>query len=109
MKKLALASMALFTVTAAFANLDKQAIPGTWLLNGKDKNIRFVFKKDGTFNFAATNATSRGKWAVNGGSLKLVWTEIDKQKVSPGKVKASYKFNEDGSFNIDKFNYRKFN
>ena len=45
--------------------------------------------------------------ADDGSKVKLVWTEIDKQKVKPGSVKGAYPLNPDGSFQVNKFVYRK--
>ena len=107
MKKLALMALATATVGSALADFSKAHVQGTWLLNGKDKNTRWVFNQDGSFNFVATMASSRGKWSTDGRKVKLVWTEIDKQKVKPNSVKGAYPLNPDGSMQVNKFNYRK--
>ena|SRR6185436_286804 len=107
MKKLALMALAMTTVGSALADFSKAHVQGTWLLNGKDRNTKWVFNKDGSFNFVATMASSKGKWSVDGSKVKLVWTEIDKQKVKPGTVKGAYPLNSDGTFQVNKFIYRK--
>lgn len=108
MNKFLFASLALVAVGSALAASSGQGnVAGTWLLNGKDKSTRWVFNKDGTFLFKASNASSRGKWSSDGSSVKLVWTQIDSEKVKPGTVKATYPLS-DGALKINKFNYRKF-
>jgi len=80
---------------------------GTWLLNGTDRSTRFVFSPNGTFAYAGWGASSRGTWKFNGDKVHLVWTEIDKQKVAPGKVKKSYSVTPAGELVIDKYKYRR--
>lgn len=109
MNKLLLSSVALLVAGGALADgaRGKADLVGTWVLNGTNKSVRFVFNKDGTFAFVAPNASSKGKWSPEEGGVRLVWTEIDKQRVAPGKVKALYKFAEDGSLQVMNFKYRK--
>jgi hypothetical protein len=103
---LLLASWLTLAMAGGNSEAGKKKLVGTWLLNGNNKNIRFVFRNDGTFSFASTNATSRGKWSCQDTSVKLVWTEVDKQKVKPGSVKGTFTL-LDGTLQVDRFQYRK--
>ncbi len=110
MNKLLLTPLAILAFGIASADtvqVSKSSVVGTWLLNGSDKNTRFLFRKDGTFHFVATNCSSKGQWSVDGSSLKFVWTHVDDQKVAPGKVKGSFPINQAGELEINKFRYRK--
>lgn len=115
MKKIVLLASAALVVTGAFADRthgstpkSKVSMSGTWLLNGKDKNTRFVFGKDGTFAYSGWGATSKGKWAFDGSNVRLTWTEIDKQKVS-GRVQGKYPVLPSGELKIDNYRYRRSN
>lgn len=81
-------------------------LPGTWLLNGTDGSTRWVFKKDGSFNFVSSMASSKGRWKLESGQIRLIWTEIDRQKPK-GTVQGVYPMLPDGSFQVDRFNYRR--
>lgn len=107
MKKLAMIIFAASVAGAAFADFTRAHVEGTWLLNGKDRNTKWVFRKDGSFAFAASNASSKGKWTTDGSKVKLVWTEIDKQKVKAGTVKCSYPLAPDGTLRVNHFVYKK--
>ena len=109
MRKLALVSIAIALVGSALANGKPVSVAGTWLLNGNDKSTKWVFKPDGTFSFisVAANASSKGRWSVEGSKIKLVWSEIDKQKVAAGKVKGAFPLGSDGTFRVNHFVYRK--
>jgi hypothetical protein len=84
----------------------KQAMTGTWLLNGKDKTIRIVLKGDGTFDYSGQAATSKGRWAVNGSKLKFNWTHIDGSKVKPNTVVGNFPI-QNRTFKIGKYVYAK--
>lgn len=103
------ATLALLAVmaTTVLANLSKNDIVGTWLLNGTDTNTKWVFKKDDTFVFKGSMSSSKGTWSTTGTHVKLVWTHIDGQPVKPNTVKGQYKFNDDGSLQVDTFVYKK--
>ena len=105
----AFATLALLGVlaTTVFANLSKSDVVGTWILNGKDASTKWVFNKDDTFVFKSAMSNSKGKWETNGTHVKLVWTHVDGQPVKPGSVKGQYKFNDDGSLQVDTFVYKK--
>jgi hypothetical protein len=108
MKKLALVCMAAATMSMALASFTKEHVIGTWLLNGKDANNKWVFYKDDKFLFKGAMSSSRGTWSTDGKKVSLVWTEIDGQPVTKkGSVKGSYPLKEDGSLQIDNFNFKK--
>ncbi|RYG40124.1 hypothetical protein EON79_23135, partial [bacterium] len=53
---------------------------GVWTVrrNGlEEKGSRMDLRKDGTFRFGMTGATSEGTWTVVDGNIELVWTKID--------------------------------
>ena len=103
------ATLALLAVMATnvFAIMSKSDVVGTWLLNGTDKSTKWVFNKDDTFVFKSAMASSKGTWSTNGTHVKLVWTHVDGQPVKPGAVKGQYKFNDDGSLQVDNYVYKK--
>jgi hypothetical protein len=107
MNKLLLSTLALAAVGFAGADLDKSQVAGTWLLNGSDRSTKFVFGKDGRFSFVGLNATSKGKWKVEGAKIHLVWTEIDKERVAPDSVKGSFPLTAEGGFRVNNYVYRK--
>ena len=107
MKKLAAVLMATAVMALAFANFPKAHIIGTWLLNGKDTNNKWVFSKDDKFHFKGAMSSSKGTWSTDGQRISLVWSEIDGQPVQKGKIKGSYPLLEDGSFQVDNFNFKK--
>jgi hypothetical protein len=84
---------------------------GTWTLRNGDtprKDIRMVFRRDGTFAFVGPNWKSTGTFAVGEHKLSLQWSSIDGSKVAPGTVKKDFSMAEDdSSFTIDKYTYYK--
>ncbi|MEQ1934642.1 MAG: hypothetical protein ABL962_12330, partial [Fimbriimonadaceae bacterium] len=83
---------------------------GKWVLNRSgnfEPAINVAFAKDGTFAFQCSNATSKGKYLLEGKAITLVWTEVDGDKVELGSMKKSILINDDGSFSIDQFRYIK--
>jgi hypothetical protein len=107
MKKLATIFVAAAAFSLALASFNKAHVVGTWLLNGKDTNNKWVFKADDTFLFKGAMSSSKGTWSTDGKKVNLVWTHIDDQPVAKGKVKGSYPLLEDGSFQVDNFNFKK--
>ena len=107
MKKLALITFVFAFATTAFADFSRDHVIGKWLLNGTNKSTYWTFDKNDTFAFKGTDSSSKGKWSTDGTYVKVVWTHIDGKKVKEGTVKAKYKLNEDGSFNVLKYVYRK--
>ena len=107
MKKLATVIFAVVAFTAALADYTKSYVVGTWLLNGTDKNTRWVFKGDDSFVFKGTMSSSKGKWSTDGKLVFLSWTEVDGQPVKANTIKGKYPLNEDGSFQVDNYVYRK--
>lgn len=107
MKKLATVLMATAVMAIAFANFPKDHVIGTWLLNGKDTNNKWVFSKDDKFLFKGAMSSSKGTWSTDGKKVYLVWSEIDGQAVAKGKVKGSYPLLDDGSFQVDNYNFKK--
>jgi hypothetical protein len=108
MNRLLLTAFAALSVAAVAVSQSPNAkMTGTFLLNGKDRVNRFVLRKDGSFAFVGADSSSKGRWASDGQSVKFVWTEIDKQKVAPGKVKGSFPLTDDGGFKINKYVYKK--
>ena len=84
---------------------------GTWTVrrNGlEEKGSRMEFRKDGTFRFAMTGATSEGAWTLVDGDIELVWTKIDGDVVEAGTVHKTIPVAEDGSaFQIDTYRYER--
>lgn len=84
---------------------------GAWTVrrNGlEDKGLRMELKRDGTFRFAMTGATSEGTWTVENGEVVLVWTKIDGDVVEPGTVRKSIPLADDASaFQIDTYRYER--
>lgn len=103
------ATLALLGVLAVnvFAGMSKSDVVGTWILNGKDSSTRWTFNKDDSFVFKSAMSHSKGTWKTDGKSVKLVWTHVDGQPVKAGSVKGEYKFNDDGSLQVDNFVYKK--
>ena len=79
---------------------------GTWLLNGSVKAVRFDLKPNGTFQHRGYGSKSSGRWYVEGGQIRLRWTQIDTMTVDAKKVTALYSL-EAGTIKIGKFEYRK--
>jgi hypothetical protein len=110
MKKLALVCLvtATMAVAMAFSNFTKAHVTGTWLLNGKDTNNKWVFYKDDKFLFKGAMSSSKGTWSTDGKKVHLVWTEIDGQPVAKkGSIKGAYPLLDDGSFQVDNYNFKK--
>jgi len=107
MKRLALIAFLFAFASAAFADFSRDHIIGKWLLNGKDKSTSWTFEKSNTFAFQGQDSSSRGMWSTDGQNILIEWTHIDGSPVEKGKVKATYKLNEDGSFNVLRYVYRK--
>lgn len=108
MRKLTSVLVAAAAVSLAIAaGFDKSHVVGTWLLNGKDTNNKWVFYKNDTFLFKGSMSSSKGTWSTDGKKIHLVWTHIDDQPVAKGKVKGAYPLLEDGSFQVDNFNFKK--
>jgi hypothetical protein len=107
MKKLATVFLAAAVVTMALANFSKSHVIGTWLLNGKDTNNKWVFNKDDTFLFKGSMSSSKGTWSTDGKKISLVWTHVDGQPVKKGSIKGAYPLLEDGSFQVDNYNFKK--
>jgi hypothetical protein len=86
---------------------------GTWTLRDGDKprkDIRMVFRHNGTFAFVGPNWQSSGKFKIQEHKLSLVWTSVDGAKVAPGSVKKDFPMADDNSsFTIDKYTYFKLN
>ena len=84
---------------------------GTWTLRNGDqprKDIKMVFRMNGTFAFIGPNWQSAGKFKVAEHKLSLEWSMIDGSKVQPGTVKKDFAMAEDdSSFTIDKYTYYK--
>ena len=107
MKRFATLFLAIAAMSLALANFPKSHVVGTWLLNGKDTNNKWVFKTYDTFLFKGSMSSSKGKWSTDGKVVKLVWTHIDDQPVKPNTVKGQYPLLEDGSFQVDNYNFKK--
>ncbi|HXH59735.1 MAG TPA: hypothetical protein VNI20_00090 [Fimbriimonadaceae bacterium] len=107
MRKFAAVLIAVSAIAAAFATFPKEHVIGTWLLNGTDVNTKWVFYKDQKFLFKGTMSTSRGTWSTDGNKISLTWTEIDGKPVKANTVKGSYPLLEDGSWQVDQYNYKK--
>ena len=103
-------TLAIFAAfVSAYAN--KVTIPGTWTVtkNGKANTMmKLIFDKKGTFKFAGSGYSSGGTYKVSGGTIHLVWTHVDGQKVKPGQMKKVLSVQEDNTFMIDHYTYAKF-
>jgi polyisoprenoid-binding protein YceI len=113
LKYLTLAAFAALSISLAMGTggksepiVTKAQVPGTWMLNGSVKTIRFIFNKDGTFDYSGQNATSKGRWALDGAKLKFTWTHIDGSKVKPNTVVGRFPLTN-GTFRVGKFVYAK--
>ena len=100
--------------TAAFSgspSREVQPMVGTWTLRDGDRprrDIKMVFRPNGTFAFVGPNWQSSGNFRVQDHKLDLVWTSVDGSKVAPGSIKKAYPMTpDDGSFTIDKYTYYK--
>ncbi|MEQ1822929.1 MAG: hypothetical protein ABL949_10475 [Fimbriimonadaceae bacterium] len=83
---------------------------GKWVLDrggNLDISISVNFAKDGTFSFRCSNATSKGKYLVEGRTVTLLWTEVDGEKIELGTMKKTLTLTDGGSFKIDQFHYIK--
>jgi hypothetical protein len=84
---------------------------GTWTLRNGDqprKDIRMVFRPNGTFAFVGPNWQSTGTFRIAEHKLSLEWSTIDGSKVEAGTVKKNFSMAEDdSSFTIDKYTYYK--
>jgi hypothetical protein len=108
MRKLSIVLLVTAAFALALANFPKAHVVGTWLLNGTDVNNKWVFKADDTFLFKGAMSSSKGTWSTDGTKVSLVWTEIDGQPVAKkGSIKGAYPLKEDGSFQVDNFNFKK--
>lgn len=85
------------------------SIVGLWTvhnLNGtEDKSIKMTFKKDGTFSFKCSDASSKGTYTVLGGLIFLKWTEVDGEKVQFDMHKTLALSDDASSFMIDTYRY----
>lgn len=95
----------------AFERVAPQDPCGTWTVrrNGlEDRSMRMELKKDGTFRFVMTGATSEGTWTIVDGAVALVWTKIDGDAVEAGTVHKNIPIDEEGvSIQIDTYRYER--
>ncbi len=85
-------------------------LPGKWILTrggSLDLSVNVTFTKDGNFSFQCSNATSKGKYLIEGNTLTFTWTEVDGDKVELGSMRKTITFEDDGAFKVDQFRYIK--
>lgn len=84
---------------------------GTWTVREGEKergDIRVTFKPNGRFAFVGSNFKSEGTYECVDHVLKLLWTSVDGEPVTPGAMHREITLNEgDESFKIDRFLYAK--
>jgi len=83
---------------------------GTWHVRSGDqldRSIKMVFKDNHTFEFACIDASSKGRFDIDGNKLTLTWTEVDGTAVEAGRMKKVVNVHDDGSFFIDTYQYVK--
>lgn len=87
------------------------AMAGTWTLRDGDqprKDIRMVFRPNGTFAFVGPNWKSEGTYRMAEHKLSLEWSKVDGAPVKAGTVKKDIVMPEDDcSFTIDRYTYFK--
>jgi hypothetical protein len=91
--------------------LESSEVVGVWTVRHdgyEEKGQRMELKKDGTFRFAMTGATSEGRWTVEGRRIVLIWTKIDGEKVEDDSVRKEIPVADDASaFQIDTYRYER--
>jgi hypothetical protein len=84
-------------------------IAGLWTLRQNGREVRAVrvwFDRDGTFRFVAYDASSRGRYRLEGRRLTFVWTEIDGAPVE-GDVRQTVEMLTPNAFQIGEFRYER--
>lgn len=102
----ACASVLVACAAAQGPYFSKTQVPGTWFADG-GRALRFELRRDGTFAYKGWGASSAGRWTYEAGSLKLVWTKIDRQPVVSGAVRGTFPISTEGVLSVDKYVYRK--
>lgn len=107
--KLPLLFAALLFACLGFATdppLKASTMTGRWMLNGSVRAVRFDLKPNGAFEYRGYGSESRGRWNVEGGKVRLRWTQVDSMPVDAHHVTGLYAL-EEGALKIGKFEYRK--
>jgi len=83
---------------------------GTWNVRSGDqidRSIKMTFSGNHTFEFEGMQATSKGRYDIDGDKLTLSWTEVDGEAVEPGRMHKVITLRDDGCFFIDTYQYVK--
>ena len=93
------------------ADASIKPVVGTWYVNEHGKESRaqkLVLRPNKTFAFVGSGYKSEGNYSVKDGSLKLIWTSVDGEKVKPGQMHKEIALNgEMNSLVIDQYTYGK--
>jgi hypothetical protein len=99
---------------ATLASISLAASPkvaGTWMVTKDGKpnpNMKLILSPKGTFKFAGMNYSSGGNYTVSDGTIQLIWTTVDGQKVKPGTMKKRLTISPENTFTIDQYTYARY-
>ncbi len=88
-----------------FARRETGSVVGKWRVNKMDASIEFF--REGTFKFRCTGASSEGTYKVDGGIIQLTWTAVDGEAVEPDTMHKKLLLDDEGTFWIDNYHYKK--
>jgi|SRR5579862_3048448 len=97
-------------VETDFATPSTASMVGTWVVddpNGSYRDVKAVFRPDGSFRFVGGGWTSTGSYCVENHRLRLRWDAIDGEPVEPGSVAKDFGIDDPRSFRIDNYHYCK--
>jgi hypothetical protein len=88
-----------------FAKRETGPIVGQWHVKKMDACLEFF--KEGNFKFKCTGATSEGNYKSDGGVITLTWTLVDGEAVDPDTMHKKLILDDEGTFWIDNYHYKK--
>lgn len=91
----------------AVGGMTADALVGAWTVRSgstENKAIQITFGKDGSFAFKCVGASSNGRYTVADGVLTLIYTHVDKEKVT-FDMRKNIRLNATDSFKIDAYRY----
>lgn len=88
-----------------FARREAGSVVGRWHVNKMDACIEFF--DDHRFKFRCTGATSEGRYKIDGGVILLTWTAVDGEAVDPDTMHKKLFLDDEGTFWIDNYHYKK--
>jgi hypothetical protein len=103
---LLIASLGSASTDVPIPPLKASSLPGSWVLNGSVRAVRFELNPNGTFDYRGYGSVSKGRWNVEGSKVRFRWTHVDSVSVDAQKVTGLYTV-ESGALRIGKFEYRK--